>query len=219
LNARIVVRAVALAPVRRRFNVRLRRTSTGDSESSWELPFDDPAGSSLDDCARRVIESSTGGPSLWIAQSRTTEQRAPDAGVPIVCVDYVAIVPVRSTNHDGEREAWFPVSKLPSVAGHDRAAIDRGLALLRSRAELEPVAFRLLPDSFTLTELQSAYELLIGHVLHKASFRRALFAAHLVEPIDEWRQEQRGRPARLYRYAPRTPRDMARGVRFDRLVH
>jgi len=88
---------------------------------------------------------------------------------------------------------------------------------VRSRIELEPIAFRLLPPAFTLTEVQRMYELVLGHSLHKASFRRALFAARLVEPMMEWRQMPRGRPAQLYRYAPRSPRRKARGVRFDRL--
>ena len=62
-----------------------------------------------------------------------------------------------------------------------------------------------------------AYELLLGRRLHKASFRRALQAAWLVEPTDEWRSEGRGRPAQLFRYAPRRRRNQRRGVRFDLL--
>ncbi len=78
-----------------------------------------------------------------------------------------------------------------------------------------PVAFRLLPSTFTLTELQQIYEMLLGNRLHKASFRRALQSASLVEPTDEWRSEGRGRPAQLYRFSPRKRPRSRRGVRFD----
>jgi 8-oxo-dGTP diphosphatase len=61
------------------------------------------------------------------------------------------------------------------------------------------------------------YELLLGRRLHKASFRRSLTAAFLVEPTDEWRSEGRGRPAQLYRYAPRKRRGGRGGVRFELL--
>jgi hypothetical protein len=71
--------------------------------------------------------------------------------------------------------------------------------------------------TFTLTELQSMYELLLGRRLHKASFRRALQGAWLVEPTEEWRSEGRGRPAQLFRYAPRRRRSTRRGVRFELL--
>ena len=81
--------------------------------------------------------------------------------------------------------------------------------------DVAPIAFKLLPATFTLSELQGMYELLLGWPLHKASFRRSLQAAYLVEPTDEWRSEGRGRPAQLYRYSPRKRRRARRGVRFD----
>ena len=61
------------------------------------------------------------------------------------------------------------------------------------------------------------YELLLGRRLHKASFRRALQATSLVEPLDEWRSEGRGRPAQFYRFAARKRRAAQRAVRFDLL--
>ena len=114
----------------------------------------------------------------------------------------------------------------PDFAAGLRARLERALALPRGvavtavqdRMDLSPVAFRLLPPSFTLSELQQMYELLLGKRLHKASFRRALQAAWLVEPTDEWRSEGRGRPAQLYRYAPKKRRKGRRGVRFDLLA-
>jgi len=88
------------------------------------------------------------------------------------------------------------------------------LASLRARLDQAPIAFHLLPLTFTLTQLQEIYELLLGRRLHKASFRRSLHAAWLVEPTDEWRSEGRGRPAQLFRYAPKKRRGGRRGVRF-----
>ena len=86
---------------------------------------------------------------------------------------------------------------------------------LQSSLDQAPIAFRLLPATFTLSELQQMYELLLGKRLHKASFRRALQAAWLVEPMDEWRSEGRGRPAQLFQYLPKKKRRLHRGVRFD----
>jgi 8-oxo-dGTP diphosphatase len=79
--------------------------------------------------------------------------------------------------------------------------IDGALQALRERLERSHIAFRLLPPTFTLSQLQEVYELLLGRRLHKASFRRALHAAAVVEPTDEWRSEGRGRPAQLFRKA------------------
>jgi hypothetical protein len=91
------------------------------------------------------------------------------------------------------------------------------LNLSRTRLEQAPLAFSLLPRTFTLADLQQSYETVLGRRLHKASFRRALQAAFLVEPIGEWRGEGRGRPAQLYRFSPRRRKGSRRGVRLDLL--
>ena len=111
----------------------------------------------------------------------------------------------------------MPASDLPQIAPRQRAIADAALETVRSRLDYAPIAFRLLPAVFTLSELQQMYELLLGRRLHKASFRRALQAAWLVEPIDEWRSEGRGRPAQLFKYGPRKRRQGRRGVRFELL--
>ncbi|MGH7678727.1 MAG: NrtR DNA-binding winged helix domain-containing protein, partial [Gemmatimonadaceae bacterium] len=117
-----------------------------------------------------------------------------------------------------EGAAWVEIDQLPLLAPRHRAVAEAAVNAVRSRIERAPLAFRLLPSSFTLSELQAIYELLLGRSLHKASFRRALQAAFLVEPTDEWRSEGRGRPAQLYRYAPRRRRGTKRGVRFDSIA-
>jgi hypothetical protein len=99
-----------------------------------------------------------------------------------------------------------------------REEIDASVAAMRARVDQQPIAFRLLSPAFTLSELQAVYELLLGRRLHKASFRRSLHAAAIVEATDEWRSEGRGRPAQLFRYAPPRRRRQRRGVRFDLLL-
>ncbi len=66
--------------------------------------------------------------------------------------------------------------------------------------------------------MQGIYELLLGRPLHKASFRRALQSAALVQPLDRWRTTGRGRPAQLYHFAPRRRRSHRRSARFDLLT-
>ena len=60
--------------------------------------------------------------------------------------------------------------------------------------------FELLPDTFTLSELQHAYELILGEALDKRNFRRKVLSAEIIEYTGEKRREGEGRPARLFRY-------------------
>jgi 8-oxo-dGTP diphosphatase len=130
-------------------------------------------------------------------------------------VAYVALVPAAADVDPDAGAEFFPLSALPPLAPRQRAIVDAAVAHVRSRVGQAPVAFRLLPPSFTLSELQERYELLLGRQLHKASFRRALQGARIVEPTDVWRSEGRGRPAQLFRYATRRKKVAPRGVRFD----
>ncbi len=127
---------------------------------------------------------------------------------PTLLLLYAAIAPAETEAPAGFR--WQAV-------GRASGAMGQAIVHLRERLDREPVAFRLLGPTFTLSDLQAVYELLLERRVHKASFRRALLAAHLVEPTDAWRSEGRGRPAQLFRYAPRRRRAGARAVRFDLL--
>ena len=132
-------------------------------------------------------------------------------------IAFVGLVPHDVSSAATDAVAWVELPNLPALAPRHRAMVEASVEAVRRRLDQSPLAFRLLPPAFTLSELQGIYELLLGRRLHKASFRRALQAAFLVEPIDEWRSEGRGRPAQLYRYAPRRRRVGKRGVRFDLL--
>lgn len=121
---------------------------------------------------------------------------------------FAAVVPTGTAAPAGY--AWRPIGPRSDQWGR------RVLDALRTRLDSEPIAFHLLPERFTLSELQAVYALLLERKLHKASFRRTLMAAHVVAPTDEWRSEGRGRPAQLFRYAPRHRRGSTRrAVRFE----
>ena len=73
------------------------------------------------------------------------------------------------------------------------------LTRLRYKIEYSAVGFRLLPERFTLSELQRAYEIILGEPLDKRNFRRRIIEAKVIEPTDDLRTGE-GRPARLYHF-------------------
>jgi Uncharacterized conserved protein len=181
----------------------------------WTLPWSVPVRSeSMAAVANRVSALAIGGRPAWIEQLGAfgDGRRHPSAAA--LSVGFVAAVP-HETAVPGRGFHWFPVRDLPQLSPRHRLMVDTGIGAVRLAVERTPIAFRLLPDTFTLTELQQMYELLLDKRLHKASFRRALQSAALVEATDEWRSEGRGRPAQLYRYGPKRRRKGTRGLRFD----
>lgn len=169
----------------------------------------------LDAAAARLARDQVGRAPGWMAQVGVVgEGRKHPAALPL-SVTFVAVVPTGTPAPSGM--TWIRVSELPALPARQLVMVPAAVAALRDRMDLAPIAFRMLPAEFTLSELQLMYELLLGRRLHKASFRRALQAAYLVEPTDAWRSEGRGRPAQLFRYAPRRRRGVRRSVRFELL--
>ncbi len=165
------------------------------------------ADAALDDAAANFARATLGRAPAWIAQIGAFNETT-------LTIGYLVLVTVGTDAPAGHRWASYP--KQPT--GPQAPLLRSALSALRERLDREPVAFRLLPATFTLSELQALYELLLERRLHKASFRRTLMAAHLVEPTDAWRSEGRGRPAQLFRYAPRRRKALPRAVRFESLT-
>ena len=94
---------------------------------------------------------------------------------------------------------WWSVYDLPPLAFDHRRIVHYALTRLRYKLEYTAVGFELLPQEFTLTELQTAYEIVLGEALDKRNFRRKIHRAAIIEPSGNYRSGE-GRPAKLYRY-------------------
>ncbi len=97
--------------------------------------------------------------------------------------------------------AWrMPRRLVHPLLGDHAIVLARAIAELRRGLKNRPVVFELMPDEFTLFELQRTVEAVLGPNLHKQNFRRLVEGGGLVEPTGEQRLRTGGRPARLYRF-------------------
>lgn len=212
----LAVDVVALSPRDDALAVLLVPGPAGARER-WSLPWDAPHGHErIEEAGVRIAHTFLGVPPAFVEQVGASSDNRRHPGGAQVSIGTIALSPLGTAAPAvGSGAAWFPIDALPPLAPRHRALVDRAALVVRQRVDQSPVAFRLLPPAFTLSELQRIYELLLGRRLHKASFRRALQASSLVEPTDAWRSEGRGRPAQLFRYAPKKRRRATRSVRFD----
>ena len=210
------VDVVLLTPHARRLSVLLERVEGARSKERWALPWEAMRSTeTIEESAARLAREALGSsPSLVEQVAAYGDGRRHPSGATL-SVAFLALVAAGAPAPVGGSTAWFAIDEIPAIAPRQKAMLDGALHAVRARLEQSPIAFRLLPATFTLSDLQGIYEILLGRRLHKASFRRALHAAWLVEPTDEWRSEGRGRPAQLFRYAPRKRRSSRRGVRFE----
>jgi hypothetical protein len=87
----------------------------------------------------------------------------------------------------------------PMILDH-RRILATGIARLRAKIKYHPVVFELMPDTFTLLQLQRCVEALAGRVVHKPNFRRLIEQQELIEETGETSQDTGGRPAKLFRF-------------------
>jgi 8-oxo-dGTP diphosphatase len=190
----------------------------------WALPggFVGP-GESLDAAAARVLVEKTGLRGVFLEQLYTFGDPGRDPRTRVVSVAYYALVDAARLDAavsgdvarasivvPWEGETGGPV-ELASEGGatlplaFDHADI-LGMAVRRLRGKLDytPIGFQLLPQAFTLLELQRVHETVLGRPLNKDSFRRRMLASGQLEATGESQKDVDHRPAELYRFARRS---------------
>ena len=158
----------------------------------------------LERAALRELEEETGVRDVFIEQLYTFGKPGRDPRGRVISVAYFALVnseahPVTAAS-DADSAAWFPFSDLPPLAFDHAEILDMAMERLRAKVRYQPIGFELLPEQFTLSQLQQLYESILGvGELNKRNFRHRIKNMSVLEAVG--RQEGVAhRPAMLYRF-------------------
>ncbi|MFH0701533.1 MAG: hypothetical protein V2A62_03795 [Candidatus Woesearchaeota archaeon] len=103
-------------------------------------------------------------------------------------------------NQQGNKFEWYSVYNLPSLAFDHKKIIEYAIQRLRKKVTEGDFAFQLMPEEFTLTELQKAYEIILHETLDKRNFRKKLLELKIVKALHKKKMEGVHRPAELYSF-------------------
>ena len=179
--------------------------------AGWALPSAriGPA-ESVEAAAQGLVTSHTGLARVYLEQLYTFGEPNRDPRGGAISVAYYALV-----NWDRCRRApsapstgmrWWAVAQLPPLAFDHRRIVSYALERLRNKITYATIGFQLLPPAFTLTELQTLYEIILGRRLDKRNFRRKIRTLGILSATPRFHVNGRQRPARLYRLRSRAPK-------------
>ena len=185
--------------------VLLVRRARAPFRGAWSLP----GGlvrreESVDEAALRELQEATGIRTVYLEQLYTFGELHRDPRGRVVTVAYYAAVEWQQFQLKARAATggakWFAIKALPRPAFDHKEIIGYALERLRNKVNYTTVAFQLLPKTFTLTELQQVYEIVLGQTLDKRNFRKKMRQLGILRDTREQRSEGRQRPARLYSF-------------------
>lgn len=175
-------------------------------EGAWALPggFVNIE-EDLEDAAYRELKEETNvdREEVYLEQLYTFGQPNRDPRTRVITVAYFALVGADKLDlkaaDDAADVGWFSAYEPPTLAFDHAEILDYAITRLRYKLEYSAVGFQLLPEKFTLRELQEAYEIILDEKLDKGNFRSKLRKTDVVEKTTAYR-ETGGRPALLYQF-------------------
>lgn len=157
---------------------------------------------SLDEAAQRLIQGVAGRPSQYVEQLYTLDTERD--GTREVAVSYLALFRQDPGDTGADpRLRWTPVGNIELEDHVHRMVFDYALVRLKAKFGYTNIAFHLLPEQFTLSELQQTYEQVLGHPVDKRNFRRRMTASNILVKTSAMRRDGSHRPAALYQFAAR----------------
>lgn len=152
--------------------------------------------------ALRELKEETGLSAAYIEQFHTFSEPHRDPRERVITVAYYALVRIQEVKggDDAAQAAWFPLDNVPPLAfDHDRI-LREAMKRLRERIHFEPIGFELLPEKFTMRELQNLYEAILDVHFDRANFSKKMLHFNILNQLEEKVWPTPKREAYLYRF-------------------
>ena len=158
---------------------------------------------SVDAAAHRTLYELTGMKNIYMRQVGAFGNVNRDPGERVVSIAYYALINVKDYDNRLLEEhgvEWVDLESLPPLYSDHREMVDKARKLMKEKIKTNPVGFTLLPQLFTLTQLQRLYEAVNGETLDKRNFRKRVKEMDFIEKTELIDKVTSKRGASLYRF-------------------
>ncbi|MFC1623025.1 NUDIX domain-containing protein [Patescibacteria group bacterium] len=204
----VAVDVLIFSIIKDKLNVLLIEIGSGPYDDQWALPgglvqIDE----TLDQAAKRVLKEKGGISNVYLEQLYSFSDVDRDVRGRVMSVAYFALVDsdkfkVSTMEHYTNIE-WKPVEALPKMAFDHKEIIKYGVRRLQDKIEYSNIIYGLLPKSFTLTEMQKVYEIVLGREMDKRNFRKRVLSLGILKSTGKKSYDTKSRPAKLYQFKER----------------
>lgn len=205
----VAVDAVLFTIDKEELKVLLIKISRGPYLNKWALPGGSISNEEvLDEAAKNILFQKTNIGDIHLEQLYTFGNVNRDVRKRVVSVAYFALVnnqnnySIKTTPYYSEI-AWWPVKNLPPMAFDHKEMIELAYQRLKNKLGYTNISYSLLPEEFTLTQLQRIYEIILGEKIDKRNFRKRIFSLNIVKNTGKKLKGKAHRPAELYKFLKR----------------
>jgi len=190
-------------------------------KNKWALPggfvFIDET---TEDCARRILLEKAGIKNVFIEQLYTFSEVDRDPRERIISVAYFALVNKHQyeliAGRDTIKAEWFKISKLPKLAFDHNKIVNTAIERLKGKVSYQPIGFELLGEKFTLPQLQTVYESILGVEIDKRNFRKKILGMDLLVQLEEKEKNVAHKAARFYKFDKKAYKELTqKGFHFE----
>lgn len=152
--------------------------------------------------AKRELKEETGLADAYIQQLHTFSAPNRDPRERVITIAYYALVKIQEVKggDDAASARWFPLDEIPPLAFDHDYILRMATQRLREQIHFEPIGFELLPEKFTIKELQSLYEAILGINFDRRNFAKKMLHLEILTELDETIWPTPKREARLYKF-------------------
>lgn len=157
----------------------------------------------LDDAASRILQKLTGLHDIYLDQLRSFSQPERDPVDRTVSTAYYALINIEEHNEELTKKysaEWFNVQDIPPLIFDHDEMIRQAIKRLRYKASVEPIGFELLPEKFTMRQLQKLYEAILGQKLDKRNFIKKILSQDVLIKLDEKDMTSSKKGSFLYKF-------------------
>lgn len=157
----------------------------------------------LDQAAIRVLNTLTGLSEVYLEQLNTYSKVDRDPGQRTISVAYYALINIESHQFEGiqlDSARWFKLKDAPKLIFDHNEMVNQSITRLRRRAISKPIGFELLPEKFTMKQLQNLYESILDKKLDKRNFINRINSLDILEKLDEKDMSDSRKGAYLYSF-------------------